>query len=151
MLSTRILLLFSVLLIPLRLVALELGVDGFANANHEEVSRYSHTYVFLGGESFRLGAVYIYEQPHEYMTDKLTAYGFRLGEKRFFELAVGKFERQYNDKIGKGSGAVMQTGWLVKDWLSISIPFVIKKISEGDLTHRTLIDAVPQVGLRWGW
>lgn len=148
---TRIPLLVLLLLSPLRLFAFEMGVDGFANANHEEVSLYSHSYVFVGGEGFRIGAVYIYEQPHDYMTDKITAYGFRIGEKRFFELAVGKFERQYNDKIGKGTGAVIQTGWLVQDWLTVSIPFVYKKISEGDLTPRTLIDAVPQVGLRWGW
>ena len=131
-------------------IAFELGVDGFVNANHEEISTYRHSYVFIGGDSVRIGAVQIHEAPHEYQTDHIDALGLRFGGDRFLEIAVGTYSRNFNGKIGKGSATIIQYGGLVNEWVTLSLPIVIKSITEGDLTHRRLVEAVPHIGIRFG-
>ncbi|MDX2470983.1 MAG: hypothetical protein QNL04_10455 [SAR324 cluster bacterium] len=130
--------------------ATELGVDGFVSINHEEVSLYTHSYAFVGSDSFRFGAVQIIETPHDYLTDKISAVGVRFGGDRYLEIAVGRFTRTFNESRATGSGTIIQYGGLVNDWCSISLPIVIKKITAGDLRNRTLIEATPQIGIRFG-
>ena len=129
--------------------ATELGVDGFVSVNHEEVSLYSHSYAFIGGDSFRFGAVQVLETPHSYLTDKITALGVRFGGDRYFEIAVGSFTRTFNEKQATGSGTIIQYGGLINDWVTLSLPIIIKKITAGDLRNRTLIEATPQIGIRF--
>ena len=131
-------------------LAFEMGVDGFVAMNHEEVSTYRHSYVFLGGDTIRIGMVQIHEAPHEYQTDHIEAVGLRFGGERYLEIAVGKYSRTFNGKIGKGRATIIQYGGRINDWVTLSLPIVIKSITEGDLRNRRLIEAVPHLGIRIG-
>lgn len=147
--------LLALLLLARPLAAGELGVQGFLGFNHAEAGVYAQAQAFLGGDSVRIGAVWVQEQPHDYLTDQIQAAGLRFGGERYLTLAVGRFTRKYTDHEGthegRGTGAVLEYGGLVRDWLTLSLPVYYKTITEGDLRRRTLIDAVPHLGLRWGW
>lgn len=108
----------------------------------------SNNSILVGGEGFSFGANYLYDPLHSYVTDSGYGGAIKFGEQKFFQLSGGYFERKYKSLKGKGFYATAVLGWQWSEHFSVSIPIIAKRITNGGLDKRWIIDMIPYLGLR---
>jgi hypothetical protein len=108
----------------------------------------SYTGLYIGGNAFAIGAVYLYDPLHDYVTD--TGYGgaLRIGDKTYVEFSGGYFERKYENLKGTGYFVSMIPGFDISNNFGFTLPLIAKKIDGGELDKRWIINVVPFISWR---
>ncbi len=128
----------------------KLGSDFFFTGlytNTNELGLRSHNYLFLEIGPVAFGPYFNYEPLHSYVTDISYGAGLRIGEKWYFEIDGGPFQRNYAGTTATGFAGSLILGYHFSRWLSLSIPLIVKRIQTG-LESRFIVDTVPYFGLR---
>ncbi len=134
------------------LAALEFRSDFFSSyliGGSNDLLIRSNNSILMGGVGLSFGINYLHDPLHSYITD--SGYGgvIKFGDRTFFEMAGGYFERKYDDLKGRGFYLVLMGGRQWSNNFSVSIPIIIKRIASGDLEKRWMVDVIPYFGLRF--
>lgn len=113
----------------------------------------THNSLLFGIDSFKLGGFYTYESYQKNTVDTGLGATVRFGEKTFFELQLGTYQREFSAHTtskGKGFMGNIIVGAHLGNFFGISLITNIKNISSG-MDKRTMAKILPYFGLRVGF
>jgi hypothetical protein len=128
-------------------------LPSIAQVGRTDVVLSTHNTILFGGYGFYMGVYGGYEVITQNVTDQTYGAAVRFGaDNPYFELQGGYFQRDFREHgsrlTGKGFAANLGVGWHLTPNFGLSVYACGKRITQGDLDKRTIVDLLPFLMLR---